>query len=88
MISSPVCQSVRPLCLKDFDSAASASEDTNLVCYVVVGDDVDADVVLYVDIDVYLHVQVHFGVGVGVGCTLPNTAVTCWVCFPSHSTSK
>ena len=51
MISSPVCQSVRPLCLKDFDSAASASEDTNLVCYVVVGDDVDADVVLYVDID-------------------------------------
>ena len=43
-----------------------------------------------VDIDVYVHVHVHFGVGdgVGVGYTLPNTAVTCWVCFPSHSTLK
>ena len=41
-----------------------------------------------VDIDVYVHVHVHFGLGVGVGCTLPNTAVTCWVCFRSHSTSK
>ena len=51
MTSSPVCQSVRPLCLIDFDSAASACGDTNLVCYVVVGDDVDADDVLYVDID-------------------------------------
>ena len=51
MISSPVCQSVRLLCLKDFDSVAPASGDTSLVCYVVVGDDVDADVVLYVDID-------------------------------------
>ena len=50
MISSPVCQSVRPLCLKDFDSAASASEDTNLVCYVVVGDDVDADADGHVDV--------------------------------------
>ena len=51
MISSPVCQSVRLLCLKDFDSAAPASGDTNLVCYFVVGDDVNADVLLYVDID-------------------------------------
>ena len=41
-----------------------------------------------VDIDVYVHVHVHFGLGVGVGCTLPNTAVTCWVCFPSHSTNE
>ena len=39
-----------------------------------------------VDIDVFVHVHVHFGVGVGVGCTSPNTAETCWVCFPSHST--
>ena len=51
MISSPVCQSVRLLCLKDFDSAAPASGDINLVCYIVGDDDVDADVVLYVDID-------------------------------------
>ena len=47
MNSSPVCQSVRPLCLKDFDSVAPASGDTSSVCYVVVGvdfnDDVDID---------------------------------------------
>ena len=41
-----------------------------------------------VEIDVYVHVHVHFGLGVGVGCTLSYTAVTCWVCFPSHSTLK
>ena len=39
-----------------------------------------------VDIDVYVHGHVVLSVGVGVGCTLSYTAVTCWVCFPSHST--
>ena len=74
-------------------SVAPAFGGTSMVCHVVVGVDVKLYLTLIlmideVDIDVYVHVHVHFGVGVGVGCTLPNTAVTCWVCFPFYSTSK
>ena len=31
-------------------------------------------------------VAAYIGVGVGAGFTISPTAVTCWVCFPSHST--
>ena len=40
------------------------------------------------EVNIHVHVGVGVGVGVCVGCTLSYTAVTCWVCFPSHSTSK
>ena len=41
--------------------------------------------ILMID-EVNIHVHVGVGVSVYVGCTLSYTAVTCWVCFPSHST--
>ena len=41
-----------------------------------------------VSIGVNVYVRVGLGLSDGVGCTLSYTAVTCWVCFPSHSTSK
>ena len=42
---------------------------------------------LYFDVNVVrVGVGVGVGVDVGVGFPISHTAVTCWVCFPSHST--
>ena len=46
-----VGQSQKSSTRPDFDSVAPASGDTSSVCYVVVGVDLNDDVVLYVDID-------------------------------------
>ena len=64
-----------------------------MVCYVVIGVDTIASVVVYLmfilmidEVSICVNVRVGLGLRDGVGFTLLYTAVTCWVCFPSNST--